>query len=315
MKIKEFGGEFKLIEALTKEPRRQEVVKGVGDDCAVFEYSEKEYMIVTTDMIVDNDHFSREYFSPEEIGIKLVESNVSDIAAMGGYPVYAFIGMTLKKETEAEWVASVYKGVYSRSDFYGFDILGGDTTHGDLHVFSLTLVGRVAKEKLTLRSGAKEGDVVKVTGALGASTAGFRLYQKKYPGHEAVKFRHRNPKCRLDVSEDIAKYASAMIDISDGLSADLGHILEQSSVGAVLDKNKIPIEKETFEAAAAIGEDAYDYAFYGGEDFELVYTVSKENKERVPGIEIGEVIKEKSFFLRRNGIMKPFESRGFNHFG
>ena len=314
MDIKSFGGEFKLIEAVGKKPRFHPVIVGIGDDCAVLPLGEKKYQIVTKDMLVEEDHFSLSYFKPQEVGRKAIESNVSDIASMGGIPKYAFIAISLKKDTSVEWVKNFYQGMNSRLAKHKIDLIGGDTTHSSLISISITLIGEVDKDSLMLRSGANVGDIIKVSGYIGASTAGFKLLKKGIPGNEWVKKKHRNPTCRLDICHEIAKYASSMADISDGLAADLKNIMKQSGVGAVLNKFQIPIDKRTITAANAIGEDAYDMALHGGEDFELIYTVPKKWAKQCPGIELGEVIKGKKLFLKENDRILEVIKSGFDHF-
>jgi thiamine-monophosphate kinase len=195
------------------------------------------------------------------------------------------------------------------------DIIGGDTTHSSVMVISVTLLGEVKPDLLTRRSGAKPGDIIKVTGDLGGATAGLRLFLKKIDGFDAVKSKHTEPECRLDVSDSIATVATAMEDVSDGLASEVRNICQMSGTGAVIFKNKIPIAPSTFEAASASGEDAYDYALYGGEDFELVYTVPKEEIDSAPGTVVGEIIEEKNIYLEEQSVLKKLEKFGFDHFG
>ncbi|MDD5318046.1 MAG: thiamine-phosphate kinase, partial [Candidatus ainarchaeum sp.] len=173
MRIKDIGGELGLIRMVSRKPASKDAIIGIGDDSAAFK-SRKGYYAVTVDAIVEGDHFSFDYFSPKDVGVKAMESNVSDLAAMGAVkPLYAFISITLKKDAPAELVRQIYEGIYGRARKHGMDVLGGDTTHGAATVVSATLIG-FAKNKsgLITRSGARAGDLVFVTGALGASTAG-----------------------------------------------------------------------------------------------------------------------------------------------
>ena len=290
------------------------MLAGVGDDCAVLPFAKGKHQLVTKDMLVEEDHFSLKYFSPEEIGRKVVESNVSDIAAMGGVPQYAFLGLSLRRDIAVEWVKRLYRGLYLRLNKHRVDLVGGDTTHSALITLSLTLIGEVRADHLTLRRGAAIGEVIKVSGPLGASTAGFKLLQKNIKGHHGVKNKHRRPSCRLDLSPLIAKKATAMADISDGLAADLKHIMKQSKVGAIIEKPLIPIRPQTFSAANTLGEDAYDFALYGGEDFELVYTVPRKEVKTTPGLAIGEIIKGDKLFLKENDTISEVTQSGFDHF-
>ncbi len=314
MNISDYGGEFKLIEAVTHPAKYHPTIIGVGDDCAVLPWKKGKHQLVTKDMLVEDDHFSLRYFEPEDVGRKVIESNVSDIAAMGGIPKHAFIGISLRRGISVEWVKRLYRGMNLRLKKHQVDLIGGDTTHSSVIAISLTLLGEVESNRFILRSGAKVGDVVKVSGKVGASTAGFKLLQKNQPGHDWVKKKHRRPTCRLDVAKEIAQHATAMADISDGLAADLKNITTMSGVGAVLEKKAIPIDKRTFAAAKSINEDAYDFALYGGEDFELIYTVPKKWEHQTPGLVIGEIIKEKKLFLKENGKISIVTKSGFNHF-
>ena len=314
MNISDYGGEFKLIKAVTKPAKYHLTITGVGDDCAVLPWNKDKYLLVTKDMLIEEDHFSLRYFEPEDIGRKVVESNISDIAAMGGTPKHAFIGLSLRQNISIEWVKKLYKGMYFRFKKHQVDLVGGDTTHSSVVAISLTLLGEVKKKHLVLRRGAQVGNVIKISGKVGASTAGFKMLQKNKLGHDWVKQKHRKPTCRLDIAGNIAKYATAMADISDGISADLKNIINMSNVGAVIEKQLIPIDKRTFEAAKSLGEDAYDFALYGGEDFELIYTVPKKWESKSPGISIGEIIKGKKLFLRENDKMSKVTRLGFDHF-
>lgn len=315
MNIREFGGEFALIQSIAKPPVCKQVLCGIGDDCAVIQTGiGKDLMVLGKDILVEGDHFSLEYFSPEEVGIKSAESNLSDIAAMGGFPQYALVGMVLPKDFAATWVQKFYQGLHGCLDRHHVDVVGGDTTHGKILVISITLLGKVEKDKICYRTGAAVGDKIRITGPLGASTAGYRLYKNKILGHEEVKYRHRNPQSRLDISTKIAEVATSMTDISDGLAADLGNILQQSHVGAVLYKDKIPVERHTVDAAAALGEDPYDYVFHGGEDFELVFTIPAVEENFPHGIEIGEITSKSGIMLQEGTKWRSVALRGYDHF-
>lgn len=318
MRIKDIGGELGLIRMVSRKPASKDAIIGIGDDSAAFK-SRKGYYAVTVDAIVEGDHFSFDYFSPKDVGVKAMESNVSDLAAMGAVkPLYAFISITLKKDAPAELVRQIYEGIYGRARKHGMDVLGGDTTHGAATVVSATLIG-FAKNKsgLITRSGARAGDLVFVTGALGASTAGLKLFQKKLPGFPYEKGKHLRPAARIDVSAKISKFATAMEDVSDGLASEVRNICLASRKGAVIFPEKIPIKESTFKAAAALGGNARDYALFGGEDFELVFTVDKKDESRARkfGALVGEVNGESGkVFLSENGRRRRLKRFGFDHF-
>ncbi|HOH36435.1 MAG TPA: thiamine-phosphate kinase, partial [Spirochaetota bacterium] len=160
MLIKELGGEFALIDRIAKNPRDKNVIISIGDDCAVVDLMNGKLMLQTVDMLVENDHFSRRYFSPYDIGWKAMISNVSDIASCGGTVKYALISIALTSDISVEFMDEFYRGVYDAAEKYQFDIIGGDTTHGDLMSISITLTGETTKENLRLRSDAKAGDLI-----------------------------------------------------------------------------------------------------------------------------------------------------------
>src|SRR6056297_275506 len=197
MKISELGGEFAFIERIKRKSNSKDVVVDIGDDCAVVKKNKNCYYLYTTDMLIEGDHFSLDYFSGKQIGIKAMESNVSDIAAMGGKVLYGFVSLALKNDTTVKLVDSLYNGIYKIADKYSFEIIGGDTTHSEKMVVNITLVGTVKKKNLRLRSNAKPGDLIVTSGPLGGSTAGLRLFLKKIKGYKKVKKYHTNPKSQM----------------------------------------------------------------------------------------------------------------------
>ena len=307
------SGEFDLIKQITAPTIRKEVICGIGDDAAVIKYGNK-FLLLTTDTIFEHDHFSFSYFTPEQIGIKAIESNFSDIAAMGGNPLYALVSLVLKSDSTMLLVDGIYKGMRKRCKKYNVDIIGGDTTHGDANVITITLVGETDKKHLCMRKDAKPGDLVFVTGLLGASTAGLHLFRKGIKGFKKIKAYHTTPKSRLDVSWKIAGYANAMEDVSDGLASELRNISEQSKCGAIIYPDKVPIDKQTHMAAQACGESALDFALYGGEDFELVYTVSKERSKTAYGYRVGEITKGNGVYLKKDNRLTKLMKFGYDHF-
>ena len=313
MKISDLGGEFKLIERLARPARNPDVLCGIGDDAAVIRTAEG-LQIITTDMLVEGDHFSLRYFSPRQIGIKAMESNVSDIAAMGGEPRYALISLALTEEIEVELVDGMYEGIYEVADRYGFDVIGGDTTHGARMVINVTLIGTAQEDRLCLRSHARPGDRIFVSGPLGGSTAGLMLFLKEVAGFESVKKWHTEPSARMDISHEVAPYAHAMEDVSDGLASEVKNICRASGCGAVLYAEQVPILDEVRRAAEAVSADALDFALFGGEDFELVYTVPEEYAETAPGSLVGEIREQEGVVLRTNGKETLIERYGYDHF-
>ncbi|MEM5871385.1 MAG: thiamine-phosphate kinase [Candidatus Aenigmatarchaeota archaeon] len=318
MKIKDIGGEFALIKRVSRTIKDRNVLTQIGDDTAVIKIGNK-IILATTDTLVEDDHFKIEWFSPYQIGKKAMEINVSDIAAMGGIPKYALISLCLKKDSEVEFVDELYKGIYDVAKKYRFSIIGGNMTHGRQIVIDVAMLGETKKP--ILRSGAKIGDVICVTGDLGKSKAGLELFRKY--GEEAKKCKevkpYLEPKARLDESKIISKFANSMIDVSDGLASEVRHICELSRVGAVIFANKIPIATSTKKIADLLGMNPLDFALYGGEDFELVFTVSEKKLKILERYLnnfsiIGKILPKKyGIFLVNNGKRINFGS-GYDHF-
>ncbi len=312
MKLKDIG-EFGLIKRIYKKVRDKDVLVGIGDDAAVIKVG-KKLLVITTDTIVEGDHFSFEYFTAEQVGKKAIEINVSDIGSMGGMPKYALVSLVLPKELDVKVIDEIYRGMREVGDKYKVGIIGGNMTHGKQLVIDIDMIGEVKKENLCLRSDAKPGDFILVSGDLGSSAAGLNLFLKKIKGHDYVKKKHLEPKAKLHKVKKFLKYINAMEDISDGLGAELGHICEQSKVGAIIFKDNMPIKDETRRAAKSVGKCAVDYALYGGEDFELVFTVSEKNLNKVRGFLVGEITKRKGLYLYSKGKEKLIKKTGYDHF-
>jgi len=308
--IKELGGEFALIDRIAKNPRDKNVIISIGDDCAVVDLMNGKLMLQTVDMLVENDHFSRRYFSPYDIGWKAMISNVSDIASCGGTVKYALISIALTSDISVEFMDEFYRGVYDAAEKYQFDIIGGDTTHGALMSISITLTGETTKKNLRLRSDAKAGDLIAVSAPLGGSTAGLKLFLKNIAGHENVKKYHIHPECGMDLLPQILPVSHAMTDVSDGLASEARNIARRSSLSAHIDKAAIRLSDGIVETAALLGDDPYDYALFGGEDFALVYTVSPEKASDIKGYIVGELKEGEGVYLDGKKISRF----GYDHF-
>ncbi len=314
MKLSSLGGEFELINRYAKKPRNREVVVSIGDDTAVLKRDKSSYWLFTKDTFVEDDHFSLKWFSPKQIGSKAIEANVSDIAAMGGSPKFALLSIVVPDNISVGVMDKFYSGINSSCKKYGIDLVGGDTTHGKQFVVSVTLLGIVKKNKLCLRSSAKPGDFIMVSGELGASTIGLKLFLKKKKGFANVKRFHIEPKAQLKKSKRIASYVNAMEDCSDGLASEVRNICRQSKCGAIIYRGKVPVSDETSKAASAVCIDAIDAALFGGEDFELVFTVPPKNLKKVNGFIVGEIKKGNKIYLEKNGIKKELKKFGYDHF-
>ena len=317
MNIADIGGEFALIKRIVKDINDNDIIKGVGDDCAVIRHKKDAHLLVTTDMLVENDHFNLDWCSSEQVGMKLMESNVSDIFAMGGAPKYAFLSMSIKKETSVEFIEELYKGLYQSAKRHSVLIIGGDTTHGTEYVFNLTLVGEVNPKLLCLRSMAQKDDLICVTGTLGGSAAGLELLRNRKSGYLTD---HLEPKTRTGAeAETIAAYANAMIDVSDGLGSEVQHICNESNLGALIFYEKIPLSSTTEESAVKLDKNPYNFALCGGEDFELVFTIPKNKLELLKMsfsdfTIVGEIHeKDKGVYLLKDKKKHKLK-KGYDHF-
>lgn len=313
MDISEIGGEFALIERLTKKPAGKNIIRGIGDDAAAIKIG-KSYLVLTTDTMVDGDHFSLGYFTPVQIGRKAVEVNISDIGAMGAEPEYFLVSLVLPEKIEAEIIENIYKGMRQAGRKYGIEIIGGNITHGKQLIIDIFMIGKAKKENLKFRSSARPGDLIMVSGDLGSSTAGLNLFLKNIKGFGKVKMKHLEPQAKYYKVKPFLKYINAMIDVSDGLASEVKRICEQSRTGAILYADMIPIKSETKKAADACGKNALDYALYGGEDFELVYTVSKENCGKVKGFKVGKITRKNGIRIIKDGKEQILEKHGYDHF-
>ncbi len=312
MKVKEIG-EFGLIDRITKKSKKKDVLIGIGDDAAVVK-TKKGLEILTTDCLVEGDHFKKDWFTPQQIGMKAIEINVSDVAAMGGIPKYVLVSLCLPEDIDVDFIEDMYKGMWKTCGKYNIEIIGGNMTHSKQIIISITLTGEVSKKNLLLRSGAKIGDYIFVSGPIGNGRAGLRVFQENLEDFSQVKKKYLEPRARLDFALKIAPYVNSMIDISDGLAPEIKHICDESKCGAIIYKEKIPINDDVKSTARALDEDEYNYALFGGEDFELVYTVTKNNLKNVQGYIVGEIVKGNEINLQDRGITKIIKEKGYDHF-
>lgn len=305
-------GEFGLLERLTADIKPGHgVIKGIGDDCAVLESGDGKFSLVTTDMLVSGDHFSMEWHSPWQIGWKSIVVNVSDIASMGGLPDYALVSMALPHGTRVEFMEEVFRGMKDACTAHEVDMIGGDTTHGNDLVINVAMLGHVEHGSLCLRSDARVGDLICVTGDLGKSWAGLELLRAGKTGYTDF---YLQPRCQLDTGRMLAPHVNAMIDISDGLASEVNHICRESGVGAEIISKDIPISRMTREAAATLDKDPLQWALSGGEDFELLFTVTREKMKDIALLEpivVGSVIEEGVYL--KDGLRKPLKG-GYDHF-
>jgi thiamine-monophosphate kinase len=292
--------------ARTGKPDRRTLITGIGDDCAVLRPPAGYELLVTTDFSLEGVHFRRDWHPPQSVGHRCLTRGLSDIAAMGGEPLAIFLSLALPNDLPQKWVDGFYSGLLSLADKFRVPLAGGDTAQSPAGVLAdIMVVGSVPRRKAVLRSGAKPGDRIYVTGELGLGGATVRrLY-----GGERIrpKGTYFYPMPRVAVGRELRGVASAMIDISDGLSTDLSHICEESRVGAVIHQQSIPL------AATAM----LDHALYGGDDYELLFTSSKVPDE-LAGVaitEIGEVVNRTGMWIQdERGRTKTLKAKGWEHF-
>ncbi len=328
MDIRAFGGEFRLIDDIVAGFRNHHGVPvTVGDDAAVVPTGEGDFRVLTTDALVEGEHFRLDWSTPFQVGVKTLECNVSDIAAMGAIPEFLLLNLIIRDGLSVEDVREVYRGIREGCDRYGITLLGGDTTRGPVLMLSATLTGRTKRP--VLRSGAKEGDILCLTGDVGAAEAAVRLLAGSWdstvplalPDRFArLQHRHAEPRSRLDASRILGPAASAMIDVSDGVASEVRHICNRSRVGAIVEVSRLPIAADTCEAAGVLGVHPSVLALSGGEDYELLCTLPPEAlvnvQSSLPDLTvIGRVVRAEDGLRVRYGDGREEElPSGFQHF-
>jgi thiamine-monophosphate kinase len=293
-------GEFGLIDHLTKKLKlkNKSSVKGIGDDAAVIQPSFGKHLLVSKDLLIEGVHFDLIYTPLKHLGYKAVVVNLSDIAAMNGTPTQIIVGIGISSKYSLEAIEEIYAGMNKACEIYNVDFVGGDTTSSPagLHL-SVTVLGEVEKSKITYRSGAKPNDLICVSGDLGAAYIGLLLLEKEkkafqanpdiqpdLSGHDYLLERHLKPEARLDIVrllEEKGVVPTSMIDISDGLASEVLHLCKNSSTGCLLYEDKLPIDQTTFDTAKLFGIVPTVAALNGGEDYELLFTISQQDYEKL----------------------------------
>ncbi|HID87948.1 MAG TPA: thiamine-phosphate kinase [Anaerolineae bacterium] len=343
MRISDIG-EFGLIDRISRAlpSLGPDVVVGVGDDVAVLHPPRsprrrgegERLLLATCDIQLEGAHFLQDRITPTQLGRKALAINLSDIAAMGGTPTYALISLGLPPETEVAYVDELYAGLRAEAEAAGVAIVGGNMSRSPLGlVVDIFLLGEVASEHLMLRSGARPGDAVLVTGTLGDAAAGLALLLddtlRPDEAHAArVKAAFLTPTPRLAEGQAIARIglATAMIDLSDGLASDAGHICERSGVGVRIWAERLPVSSAAQAVAALAGRDPLEWALAGGEDYELCFTAPPEAVEPLtaavveatgtPVTTVGEIVpaSEGRVLVQADGRTMPLEAAGWDHF-
>lgn len=316
--------EFELIKRFFDQPgRRKDVELGVGDDGAIINVPANQQLVVTTDTLVEGIHFFSD-MDPRALGHRAVAVNLSDIAAMGAEPAWISIALTLPMVDE-HWMREFSESIFEICEYYNVQVIGGDTTQGPMSI-TICAKGLVPKDKALTRSGAKPGDWIYVSGSLGDAAAAVDAinHRKSLPlKYQAfIKNRFEYPTPRVALAQGLREIASSAIDISDGLLADLGHILERSKVGAVVNVDHLPYSDALI---GSVDENKrLDFALAGGDDYELLFTVSEDKRGALDvtmahyGINltcIGQILGQSGKLeLRKDGQPFTFEGRGYQHF-
>lgn len=282
MKIKDLG-EFGLIKRLAGffNQNLSSEIHGIGDDCAVIPYQGFQSFLITTDLLVENSHFIKGKITPRDLGYKALAVNLSDIAAMGGKPLYAFLSLGLPVDTEIEWMDQFFSGFKQLAAETSVSLLGGDTTHSELIVINVLLIGSIETALIKKRSQALPGDLICCTGYLGDSGAGLKVLLEELPSNEYTEVlvqAHVHPRAHLKEGAWLAQHACvhAMMDISDGLASDIQRMMEESHCGAHIEVERLPLSPPLIHASRTFDWLPHDLALTSGEDYCLLLTVDSQ---------------------------------------
>ncbi len=327
-------GEFGLIKHLTKDIKHVQpsTKKGIGDDCAVMDFGTKK-VLMTTDMLLEGIHFNLEYVPLKHLGYKAAVVNFSDIYAMNGTPTQITVSLGISKRFSVEDVEALYSGIRLACERYHVDLVGGDTCSSMTGLtISITCLGTAATKDIVYRNGAKLNDLICVSGNLGTAYMGLQLLERErlanaeqpdFTGKEYLLERQLKPEARRDIIEALRKAGvkpTAMMDISDGLSSELLHICSQSNVGCCVYEDKLPIDYEAAALAEEMNLNIVTCVLNGGEDYELLFTCSLDDYEKLIPIDdlyiIGHITKPEygCNLIGRNGEEIALKAQGWNAF-
>ena len=337
-------GEFGLIDRMAArlvQPRPAGLVEGIGDDCAVYTVAPGRVHVVTTDALVEGVHFDRAYAPLGMVGWKAIATAVSDVVAMNADPLYATVALGLPNNVSVEGAETLYDGIDAACAAYGLTVVGGDTTASARLTLSVTVIGEAAEADVVYRRGAQPGDVLVVTGDLGAAAAGLQVLlagtgspeAEGDSGPEAARAvrlqefayaveRQLMPQARLDrvrAWRAAGVRPTALIDVSDGLASEVHHICGASAVGAVIEAGLLPVHVQTFKAAERFETRADAYALYGGEDYELLAAFSEADVAKLPEgtvAIVGRVVEPEDGVVLAlpDGRMAPLRASGYKHY-
>lgn len=331
-------GEFGLIDHLNEKViiKNSSTLKGIGDDAAVIEAGDM-VKVVTTDLLVEGVHFDLSYAPLPHLGFKAVAVNVSDVAAMNAVPKQITVSIALSNRFSVEAIDALYEGIHAACEHYGVDLIGGDTTASRSGlVISVTAIGEAKPEQISYRSGAKENDILCVTGDLGGALVGLQILEREKEvflanpdmkpdlgKYTLVTARQLKPDARVDIIHELREMEvvpTSMMDISDGLASEIFHICKASGVGATIYEDKLPIDKQTFDTAVELNLDPITCVMNGGEDYELLFTIDQKDfakLEKHPAIHfIGHITKseEGKFLVTKSGTAVQIKAQGWKHF-
>ena len=331
-------GEFGLIDMLTKDFKsvNTSTIKGVGDDCAILDHEGKR-TLVTTDLLLEGIHFDLTYVPLKHLGYKAVVVNLSDVYAMNGTPRQITVSLGISKRFTVEHINELYSGIYAACERYGVDLVGGDTSASVTGlIISVTCIGEASEKDIVSRDGARDTDLVCVSGDLGAAymglqllerervaSAGMKDFQPDFAGKEYILERQLKPEARRDVIEELRSlgiHPTAMLDVSDGLSSELLHICKQSNVGCRIYEERIPIDYQTATMAEELNMNLVPAAMNGGEDYELLFTVPLTDLSKVELMKtarlIGRITKPElgAYLVTRDEAELEIKAQGWNAF-
>lgn len=332
-------GEFGLISKLTADFKltNETSIVGVGDDAAVIAISENEVQLISTDMLVEGVHFNLMYMPLIHLGYKAVAVNLSDICAMNGKPEQITVSIAVSNRFPLEALEELYAGIKKACENFNVDMVGGDTTSSFSGlIISITAIGRAEKDKVTYRTGAKEMDLLVVSGDLGGAYMGLQVLEREnevfkanptiqpvLEGHDYIIQRQLKPEARVDVVQylkELDVIPTSMIDISDGLASEILHLCKSSEVGCHVYDEKIPIDGATSLAAIDFNIDPVTCALNGGEDYELLFTIDQKDYDKIKGNPHMTVIghmthpNDGTYFIDKNGSAITLRAQGWNHF-
>lgn len=292
-------GEFGLIEHLTKafKVKRKSTIKSIGDDAAVLEFTNNQ-IVVTTDLLIEGVHFDLSYMPLKHLGYKAVVVNLSDVYAMNANATQITVSIAVSNRFPLEAIEELYSGINAAANIYDIDVVGGDTTSSTSGLLiSITAIGEVKKENVVFRSGAKPTDLLVVSGDLGGAYMGLQVLEREkevfkvnpnsQPDLELYSYiieRQLKPEARKDIIKllsDLKVKPTSMIDISDGLSSEIIHLCKQSKVGCSLYENKIPLDPQVISSCEEFNIDSTTIALNGGEDYELLMTISQQDYPKI----------------------------------